>query len=439
MSLRNVKRALCAALLLSAAPAIAAATPGSAPLQFGQAAVAGDPAVASFYQRRGNQPLWLTPGNRSAAATLVNLLRRGELDGLSSGPALAAEAEAALARASGGGRAEVMVAEHLLSTLWVRYVTALKAPSSGMTYADPSLAPRSPRAELILIQAGEAPALAQHVAKVSQVNPVYAQLRDAAWAHAQTAGGVDARVLANLERARALPSSGRYVLVDAAAARLYMLDGGRIVDSMKVVVGKPDSQTPVLASRIHYATLNPYWNVPADLTQKLIAPRVLAGGVAYLRNKGYEVLSSFEEDAETIDPSTVDWKAVADGRTQIRVRQLPGGGNALGDVKLLFTNSGGIFHHDTPDKALFAKEQRNFSNGCVRLEDARRLTRWLAGSDLQPSSSAPEQHVKLTEGVPIYITYLTAQAQGGQLTFLDDVYGKDLGTRVAGSFVDVAR
>jgi murein L,D-transpeptidase YcbB/YkuD len=105
----------------------------------------------------------------------------------------------------------------------------------------------------------------------------------------------------------------------------------------------------------------------------------------------------------------------------------------MGDVKLFFTNSGGIFLHDTPDKALFAKAQRNFSNGCVRLEDAHRLTRWLAGSELQPTSAAPEQHVRLRQSVPIYITYLTAQAQGGQLTFLDDVYGRDVGTRVAGS------
>jgi murein L,D-transpeptidase YcbB/YkuD len=196
----------------------------------------------------------------------------------------------------------------------------------------------------------------------------------------------------------------------------------------------------MLASRIHYATLNPYWNVPSDLTRKLIAPRVLADGVGYLRAKGYEVLSSYEEDAAKVDPSTIDWNAVADGRVQLRVRQLPGGSNAMGDVKLFFSNSGGIFLHDTPDKALFAKAQRNFSNGCVRLEDAARLTRWLTGSELRATSDAPEQHVKLRNSVPIYITYLTAQANGGQLTFLDDVYGRDMGTRVAGSsYADIAR
>ncbi|HVM38715.1 MAG TPA: L,D-transpeptidase family protein [Sphingomicrobium sp.] len=439
MSLRIVKRALCAALLLSAAP-IVAATPGSAPLQFGQAASVADPAVAAFYQRRGNQPLWLTPANRGAAATLVNLLRRAELDGLASGPALAAEAEAAIARAAGGNAGEILAAEHLLSAVWVRYVNALRTPSAGMTYADSSLAPRRPGAELILHQAGAASSLAEHVTSIARVNPIYAELRDAAWAQAQAAGGIDARILANLERARALPGSGRYVLVDAAAARLYMVDNGEVVDSMKVVVGKPDSQTPMIASRIHYATLNPYWNVPGDLTQKLIAPRVLAEGVKYLKARGYQVLSGFEEDAAVLDPSSVDWKAVADGRLEVRVRQLPGGSNAMGDVKLFFENSGGIFLHDTPDKALFAKAQRNFSNGCVRLEDARRLTRWLAGSELRPTSAEPEQHVRLRQGVPIYITYLTAQASGGQLTFLDDVYGHDVGTRVAGnSFAVTAR
>jgi murein L,D-transpeptidase YcbB/YkuD len=191
----------------------------------------------------------------------------------------------------------------------------------------------------------------------------------------------------------------------------------------------------MLASRIHYATLNPYWNIPADLTKKLIAPRVLDQGVGYLKAKGYQVLSGYEDDAQVLDPKSVDWKAVADGSVSVRVRQLPGGSNAMGDIKLFFVNSGGIYLHDTPDRALFAKDQRTFSNGCVRLEDAGRLARWLMGSDPKAQGDAPEQHVQLREGVPIYITYLTVQPKDGQLAFLDDVYGRESGaTQMAGSF-----
>src|SRR5687768_1177607 len=91
------------------------------------------------------------------------------------------------------------------------------------------------------------------------------------------------------------PKRGRYLLVDAASARLFMVEDGQIVDSMRVIVGKPDAQTPTLASKIYYATLNPYWNVPADLARKLIAPNVLKHGTGYLRERNYEVLESFDE------------------------------------------------------------------------------------------------------------------------------------------------
>src|SRR3546814_9112122 len=127
-----------------------------------------------------------------------------------------------------------------------------------------------------------------------------------------------------------------------------MMEDCEVVDSMRVIVGKPGAQTPTLASMIYYATLNPYWNVPADLAQKLIAPRVLEQGVKYLRAHNYEVLASFEPDAPVISPKDVDWKAVAEGRATVKVRQLPGPGNSMGQVQYGFPNHYGIFLHATP-------------------------------------------------------------------------------------------
>lgn len=204
------------------------------------------------------------------------------------------------------------------------------------------------------------------------------------------------------------PTQGRYLLVDAASARLFMVEDGQIRDTMKVIVGKPTSQTPTIASKIYYATLNPYWNVPADLAQKLIAPRVLAQGTKYLTSRHYQVLASFDDGAPEIAPDSVDWKAVADGRVTVKVRQLPGPANSMGQVKFGFPNAGGVFLHDSPEKKLFESDQRQLSNGCVRLEDAPRLARWLMGRDPELSSTAPEQHVLLPQAVPIYITYLNA-------------------------------
>ena len=206
------------------------------------------------------------------------------------------------------------------------------------------------------------------------------------------------------------PKRGRFLLVDAASARLFMVEDGQVVDSMKVIVGKPEAQTPTISSKIYYATLNPYWNVPADLARKIIAPRVLKDGVGYLRDHGYQVLASFEDGAPEISPDEVDWKAVAAGRAKVKVRQLPGPGNSMGQVKFGFPNGFGIFLHDTPKKELFASEERAVSNGCVRLEDAPKLARWLLGRDPEMvAAGIPEQHVALPRAVPIYITYLDQQ------------------------------
>ncbi len=206
------------------------------------------------------------------------------------------------------------------------------------------------------------------------------------------------------------PQHGRYLLVDAASARLFMVEDGEVTDSMRVIVGKPASQTPTIASKIYYATLNPYWNVPADLAQKLIAPRVLAQGIKYLTSHRYQVLASYDDGAPEIAPDSVDWKAVAAGRATVKVRQLPGPANSMGQIKFGFPNASGVFLHDSPEKELFESDQRALSNGCVRLEDAPRLARWLMGRDPSEFGSQPEEHVLLPQAVPIYITYLNAPA-----------------------------
>jgi murein L,D-transpeptidase YcbB/YkuD len=192
---------------------------------------------------------------------------------------------------------------------------------------------------------------------------------------------------------------------------------------MKVIVGKPDpsTQTPMLASVIHYATLNPYWHVTPDLVRSLIARNVLDQGLGYLKTRGYQVLSA-DGSGEMLDPAKVDWHAVANGSQQVLVRQLPGPANSMGRIKIGFPNSSDIYLHDTPNKDLFAQDDRTLSHGCIRLEDAERLGRWLMGRDPQSTSNAPEQNVLLPSPVPIYVTYLTAHVEDGQLAFLDDPY-----------------
>src|SRR5205085_8965583 len=146
-----------------------------------------------------------------------------------------------------------------------------------------------------------------------------------------------------------IPTSGRYVLVDAASARLYMIEDGRVQDSMKVIVGKPETPTPALKSVINYETLNPYWHVTPDLAKAIVAPRVLKDGDAYLAMQGYEVVSGWGPGARVISPDSVDWKAVAAGTSQIYVRQRPGPANSLGHFKFDLPDGDGIYLHDTPN------------------------------------------------------------------------------------------
>jgi murein L,D-transpeptidase YcbB/YkuD len=207
-----------------------------------------------------------------------------------------------------------------------------------------------------------------------------------------------------------VPASGRYLLVDAASARLYMIEDGRVQDSMRVIVGKPDTPTPALSDVLNYETLNPYWHVGPDLAKTIIAPRVLQEGDAYLVRQGYEVVSGWGPDAQVIPPDSVDWKAVAAGTAKVLVRQRPGPANSLGHFKFDLPNGDGIYLHDTPKKELFAQDQRNLSHGCVRVEDAERLARWLLGKD-PPVTSVPEENVLLPKPVPITISYLDSAAQ----------------------------
>ena len=224
------------------------------------------------------------------------------------------------------------------------------------------------------------------------------------------AGSIAPQLYVDTVAGAQIPLHGRYVLVDAASARLYMIEDGRVQDTMKVIVGKPETPTPALKSVINYETLNPYWHVTADLAKSLIAPRVLQEGNAYLATRGYEVVSEWGPDARVLPPDSVDWKAVAAGNAQVYVRQRPGPANSLGQFKFDLPDGDGIYLHDTPKKELFALDERNLSHGCVRLEDAQRLARWLLGKN-PPAASVPEENILLPHPVPITISYLDSRSQ----------------------------
>ncbi len=433
----SVLGSVAAAFVLSAAgpvtPAAAAAAPvaPAAALAPTQASKALGQGINDFYRGRA-EPLWFAkPGQQ--VQLLMQLLGSAELDGLP-GRYRVDVLRQALQAASSGDRKAMGRADSMLSEVFVDYVHALRTPAhTGTLYVDKELTPRPPTDRAILEGALKAPSLERYVAEMRWMNPMYAQLRRALASGAYSEQQKKL-IRVNMDRIRELPTTNsRYILVNAAAQRLFMYENGQPIDSMRVVVGKTKYPTPMMTALVRFAALNPYWYVPADLTAERIAPMVVKQGLKYLDRQGYQVVSSFdEENPQIIDPKSVDWKAVADGKQQVLVRQLPGPYNSMGRIKFMFPNVAGVYLHDNPERELFEQAARLYSGGCVRLEDAWRLSHWIFGKDLTWQGAAPEEKVMLDTRLPVYITYLTAVPDGSSVAFLEDVYSRD-GTRVAGA------
>jgi murein L,D-transpeptidase YcbB/YkuD len=429
--LRVAKLGACVAALLSASPGYGQASNSRSVI------VPAATGVAAFYDTYRTQPSWFRGGvDNAAVSQLVAILLRAPFDGFAAGPQLAAQVQAAAAGARSGSPGDVAAAERVLSSAWVEYVQAIRRPTPGMIYAYPVLQPQGSRADQILLTATAAPSLAAYLTTVSNVNPIYAQLRDAAWAEAQASGNLtpDPRLLANLDRVRSLPATGRFLLVDSGSSMLTLFQNGQPIDSMKVITGTSELPTPLIASVMYYITYNPRWHAPDHLVRKTIAPNVLHLGMTYLKSHGYHVIDQWSENPTEIDAKSVDWKAAAAGTLHLRIQQDPGPLNSMGILKFPFPNPQDIYLHDTPDHAKFALANRNLSNGCVRVEDAKRLGRWLLGHEPVSPGTDAETRVQLPQGTPIYLTYVTAQVKDGKLAYLPDIYGWD---RAAPQFASV--
>ena len=392
--------------------------------------VAVGPEIAAFYAARANRPLWVTsagvrPGAERAAALLVQAADHG-LDPSRYG---AADVVAALAGARSGDPAALARAELLLSRGFAAFVRDLRTPAANaMLQAEPGLEPAAPAPRALLEALAAAPSLSDGVAAATRMNPLYGALQRgyARWRTRPHPAAERALALLNLDRARAIPAEApRYVIVDLASARLWTIDDGRVGGPMRVVVGKPDMKTPLMASRLSYAVLNPYWNMPPDLARER-AKRVLKQGPGFLAAGGFQVLSDWGERARPVPLAAVNWRAAASGAEALRIRQLPGASNVMGRIKFMMPNRLGIYLHDFPDKSLFAREDRRLSSGCVRLFDAPALARWLfRGAPPTPEGRAPEQRVDLPEPVPVYLTYLTALPGESGLDLRPDPYALD--------------
>ena len=417
---------ICAGALAFALGAAATTSPAiAAPNAAVPLTIAGAKGVSEFYKSRDKRPLWLSQQGRQAAL-LIDMLASAELDGLNPSNYRVDELRDAVSAARSVNAKAIRRADMMLSEAFVDYVRDLRQPTDvGTIFVDQELRPSAPSTKSILEQAAKAPSLERYVAQIGWMHPIYGALRNAL-VTSEMSAAQRRQIRINMERARELPTGdGRYIVVNSAAQRLFMYEGGDVVDSMRVVVGKPVYPTPMMAAYVRFASLNPYWYVPPDLAAERIAPNVVKQGVQYLDRLGYQVVSDFVDDPKIFDPSIIDWQAVADGRQKVLIRQQPGPHNSMGRIKFMFPNEQGVYLHDNPDRQLFEEASRLYSGGCVRLESAWRLSRWLFDRDLTWKGAGTEEKVPLAKPVPVYLTYMTAVPSGSDITFLDDVYGRD--------------
>lgn len=245
------------------------------------------------------------------------------------------------------------------------------------------------------------------------------------------------QIEANLERWRWLPQvlGPRFVFVNIANYRLTAYVDHTTVLSMKVVVGKPYRRTPVFNDEIKYMVLNPSWEVPETILYEDIIP-ALREDTGMLARQNFRLLAQNNGEWQNIDPAQVDWpSALAPGKKfPFRLRQLPGTANPLGKLKFVFPNQYDVYLHDTPSRELFKRRVRDFSSGCIRVENPVELATFLLGSDspwtaqtlTEAIASGKERTVRLPQTVPIYIQYFTVwNGRDDVMQFRDDIYGRD--------------
>lgn len=421
------------------------------------------PAVVIFYHNRNYLPVW----NNSQATHLVNALKSASREGLNPHDYQIERVEAELNAASTPDTDQIMRAELdiLLSQIFMRYASHLGGwridhPSN----ADPEWAAKRPFLDLpaILHKALTTERIEETLFELLPTHPDYVRLRDALARYREngeikvklpntkkskskirteqqntTVGlseGIKNKIRQieiNLERWRWLPRDlgKRYIMVNVPNFDLKVIENDHTVLTMRVVVGKPYLRTPVFSSEMTYLVINPYWNVPPSIAGKELLP-VLRRDPSYLSRHNMEVIS---KGGMRYNPGGINWSQIGSSNFPFLLRQRPGTKNPLGTVKFMFPNRFNVYLHDTSQRGLFARSERVFSHGCIRIEKPTELLEYVLGPNsrwnrntLKTLSRERERIVGLPEPIPVHIMYWTAWVDNdGKVQFRKDIYGRD--------------
>jgi murein L,D-transpeptidase YcbB/YkuD len=229
------------------------------------------------------------------------------------------------------------------------------------------------------------------------------------------------------------PPPPRYIRINVPEYRLELVEDGRRVLDMAVVVGRQDRRTPFIESAVNWIIFNPTWTVPSKIAYEDLLPKVRRDP-SYFARTGIEVYDGWGHDAHAIDAGWIEWKEVGTAMKRLKLRQAPGPDNPLGRIKFHMDNDHDIYLHDTNHRELLAKDRRDFSSGCIRVANAEGLARellrdqpgWPPGRIDQALASRETTRVALRHPVPVRFTYQTAWVDAQDTVhFREDIYGVD--------------
>ncbi len=240
------------------------------------------------------------------------------------------------------------------------------------------------------------------------------------------------KIKLNMERARWIlhDLSNDMILVNIARFQLYYLQDSVLTHETKVMVGTYYHQTPIFRSKMKYLVFNPTWTVPYSIATKEILPKIKKDP-DYLSTRNISLLT---RGGKAIPQSSVDWTKVDQSNFAYTLRQEPGPGNALGQVKFIFPNKHAVYLHDTPSKYLFTKEERAFSHGCIRVQNPLKLAeillndedKWNQEKIQDVLNAKKEKTVNLKKPLDVLLLYWTSGfLDNGDIFFLNDIYHRD--------------
>ena len=240
------------------------------------------------------------------------------------------------------------------------------------------------------------------------------------------------QICINLERYRwFLNSRGpNYIMVNIPSFTVDLVQNNVRRWNSRVIVGKPDTQTPVFRAEMQYIILNPHWVIPDGIIVKDKIISSIIKDSSYLEKKNLAIV---DNEGHTLSPSSVDWARYLNGGFPYRLVQASGDEGSLGRIKFMMPNRFTVYMHDTPTKELFEKSRRAFSHGCVRVDKPVDLAeivlqdkaRWSKARIQDAIDTDKTRTINLPKNIPVYIVYQTAFADGAQVSFRSDIYERD--------------